>query len=36
MEHIYLVTGGKLSPIVDNLYLSCYFGALNTNKIDFI
>ena len=36
MEHIYLVTVGKLSHIVDNLYLSCYIGALNTNKIDCI
>jgi protein-tyrosine phosphatase len=33
MDHIYLVTGGKLSPIIDKLYLSCFIGAINENTI---
>jgi protein-tyrosine phosphatase len=33
MEHIFLLTGGKITPIIDNLFLSCCFGAVNTNTI---
>ena len=39
MEHIYLLTGGKITPIVDNLFLSCCFinkNSLKQNKIDCI
>lgn len=39
MEHIYLLTGGKITPIIDNLFLSCCFineNALKQNKIDCI
>jgi len=39
MEHIYLLTGGKITPIIDHLFLSCCFINENTikqNKIDCI
>ena len=33
MEHIYLLTGGKITPIIDNLFLSCHFAAINENTL---
>jgi predicted protein tyrosine phosphatase len=33
MDHIYIITGGKISKIMDNLFLSCFFGAINENTI---
>ena len=34
MEHIYLLTGGKITPIIDNLFLSCHFAAINENTLN--
>ena len=33
MNHIYLITVGKISPIMDILFLSCLFGAIDENTI---